>query len=108
MCLSLGDSLSASERAGCTRITSRAYNTLKTGINGVSSITGANLLDIASIGIDLGLLQGDVATVSAAYASAHSDLVVQQALMADGIRADGSFGQHTGLLYNGYAGFRPN
>ncbi|KAJ7266529.1 polysaccharide lyase family 8 protein [Mycena rebaudengoi] len=104
VCLSLGDSLSASERAGCTRITSRAYNTLKTGINGVSSITGANLLDIASIGIDLGLLQGDVATVSAAYASAHSDLVVQQALMADGIRADGSFGQHTGLLYNGAYG----
>ncbi|KAJ6615863.1 polysaccharide lyase family 8 protein [Mycena sp. CBHHK59/15] len=104
VCLSLGDSLSASERAGCTRITQRAYGTLQTGINGVSAITGANLLDIASVGIDLGLSLGDATTVAAAYASVHGDLVVQNALKADGIRADGSFGQHEGLLYNGAYG----
>ncbi|KAJ7788237.1 polysaccharide lyase family 8 protein [Mycena olivaceomarginata] len=104
VCLSLGNSLTSSELAGCTRITGRAYNTLKTGINGVSTITGANLLDIASVGIDLGLLQGNTSLVTDGYAAVHSDLVFQDAVKADGIRADGSFGQHTGLLYNGAYG----
>ncbi|KAJ7149832.1 polysaccharide lyase family 8 protein [Mycena crocata] len=105
VCLSLGSSLSASELAGCKRITGRAFNTLQTGINGVAAITGANLLDIASVGIDQGLYLGDSATVAAGYAAAHRDLVFQNAIMADGIRADGSFGQHVGLLYNGYVQF---
>lgn len=83
-------------------MTGRAFNTLQTGINGVSAITGANLLDIASIGIDQGLYLGNATTVAAGYAAVHSDLVVQNAIKADGIRADGSFGQHEGLLYNGY------
>ncbi|KAJ7692116.1 polysaccharide lyase family 8 protein [Mycena rosella] len=104
VCLSLGSSLSAEELAGCTRMTSRAFNTLQTGINGVAAITGANLLDIASIGIDQGLYLGNASTVAAGYAAAHSDLVFQNATKADGIRADGSFGQHTGLLYNGAYG----
>ncbi|KAJ6524244.1 polysaccharide lyase family 8 protein [Mycena vulgaris] len=104
VCLSLGSSLSTSELAGCTRMTSRAFNTLQTGINGVAAITGANLLDIASIGIDQGLRLGDSSTVAAGYAAAHGDLVFQNGIMADGIRPDGSFGQHTGLLYNGAYG----
>ncbi|KAJ7146741.1 polysaccharide lyase family 8 protein [Mycena epipterygia] len=101
VCLSLGNSLSTSELAGCTRMTGRSYNTLQTGINGVSAITGANLLDIASIGIDQGLYLGNASTVADGYAAVHGDLVVQNAVKADGIRADGSFGQHEGLLYNG-------
>ncbi|KAJ7146757.1 polysaccharide lyase family 8 protein [Mycena epipterygia] len=104
VCLSLGGSLSASELAGCTRMTGRSYNTLQTGINGVSAITGANLLDIASIGIDQGLYLGNASTVADGYAAVHGDLVVQNAVKADGIRADGSFGQHEGLLYNGAYG----
>ncbi|KAJ7765823.1 polysaccharide lyase family 8 protein [Mycena maculata] len=104
VCLSLGDSLSTSELSGCTRMTGRAYNTLQTGINDVSAITGANLLDIASIGIDQGLYQCNASTVAAGYAAVHSDLVIQNAIKADGIRADGSFGQHEGLLYNGAYG----
>ncbi|KAJ7875466.1 polysaccharide lyase family 8 protein [Mycena leptocephala] len=104
VCLSLGDSLTPSELAGCTRITGRSYNTLQTGINGVSAITGANLLDIASIGIDQGLLLGNASTVADGYTAIHGDLVFQNAIKADGIRADGSFGQHEGLLYNGAYG----
>ncbi|KAJ7149871.1 polysaccharide lyase family 8 protein [Mycena crocata] len=104
VCLSLGSSLTDSELAGCKRITGRAFNTLQTGINGVSAITGANLLDIASVGIDHGLYLGDSAIVADGYAAVHGDLVVQNAIKADGIRADGSFGQHAGLLYNGAYG----
>ncbi|KAJ7035347.1 polysaccharide lyase family 8 protein [Mycena alexandri] len=104
VCLSLGNSLSISELTGCTRMTGRAYNTLQTGIHNVSSITGANLLDIASVGIDEGLLLGNATTVADGYAAVHGDLVFQDAVKADGIRPDGSFGQHAGLLYNGAYG----
>ncbi|KAJ6489074.1 polysaccharide lyase family 8 protein [Mycena sanguinolenta] len=104
VCLSLGSSLSASEAAGCARMTGRAFNTLQTGINGVSAITGANLLDIASIGIDQGLLLGNASEIAAGYAAVHGDLIFQNATKADGIREDGSFGQHAGLLYNGAYG----
>ncbi|KAK7055904.1 polysaccharide lyase family 8 protein [Favolaschia claudopus] len=105
VCLSLGDTLTASELEGCTRMTSRAYNTLQTGIqNMTSGITGANLLDIASVGIDLGLLQGNSSLVKEGYDVVHSDFVYQTQPKADGIRPDGSFGQHVGLLYNGAYG----
>jgi hypothetical protein len=98
VCLLLGDSLTASERASCQRFTGRAYNTFLTGINGVSAITGANTLDIASIGIDQGLLVSNVSLVSDGYSKIHGELTVKNELKADGIRADGSFGEKLKVL----------
>ena len=34
----------------------------------------------------------------------HAEVVLHDALHADGIRADGSFGQHGGIIYNGNYG----
>lgn len=79
-------------------MTGRAYNTFITGINGVSAITGSNTLDIASVGIDLGLLQGNSTLVSDAYNRVHEEVVVENGLKVDGIRADGSFGQVSTLF----------
>lgn len=90
--LLLGNSLTAQEQSSCALTTGRAYNTFQTGINGVSAITGANTLDIASIGIDLGLSTSNITLVSDAYARIHSELVIKNGIKADGIRADGSFG----------------
>ncbi|KAG6906113.1 hypothetical protein DXG01_015861 [Tephrocybe rancida] len=104
VCLLLGDSLTASERSGCSTITGRAYATFQTGINGVKAITGANTLDIASIGIDLGLSTSNMTLVLDAYAKVHSELSIKDGIKADGIRADGSFGQHSGIIYNGNYG----
>ena len=104
VCLLLGGSLSASELGNCTKMTGRSYATFTTGINGVSSITGANLQDIASIGIDEGLLTLNVTLVADAFSLVHADAVIQNATKADGIRADGSFGQHSGIIYNGNYG----
>ncbi|KAG6879278.1 hypothetical protein C0992_003882 [Termitomyces sp. T32_za158] len=92
VCLLLENSLTASEQSSCALMTGRAYNTFQTGINGVSAITGANTLDIASIGIDLGLSTSNISLVSDAYARVHAELVIKDGIKADGIRADGSFG----------------
>ncbi|KDR85026.1 hypothetical protein GALMADRAFT_312284 [Galerina marginata CBS 339.88] len=104
VCLLLGGSLTATESAGCQRITSRAYGTFQTGINGVSAITGSNTLDIASIGIDLGLATANASLLSDAYTRVHQELTIKDGSKVDGIRADGSFGQHAGILYNGNYG----
>ncbi|KAI0365219.1 polysaccharide lyase family 8 protein [Pilatotrama ljubarskyi] len=103
-CLLLGSSLTASELSSCQKFSGRSFATFDTGINGVSKITGANALDIASIGIDGGLLTQNATQVSAAFGRVHADAVIQNAIKADGIRADGSFGQHTGIIYNGNYG----
>ncbi|KAI0757019.1 polysaccharide lyase family 8 protein [Daedaleopsis nitida] len=104
VCLLLGDSLTPSELAGCTKMTSRTFATFDTGINGVSNITGANALDIASIGIDLGLFTQNATTVAAGFDRVMADAVIQNGTKVDGIRADGSFGQHAGIIYNGNYG----
>ncbi|OJT12944.1 Chondroitinase-AC [Trametes pubescens] len=104
VCLLLGDSLTASELAGCQKMTGRSFATFDTGINGVSAITGANALDIASIGIDAGLAAQNATLISAAFGRVHADAVIQNAIKADGIRPDGSFGQHAGIIYNGNYG----
>ncbi|KAF4605272.1 hypothetical protein EYR40_004055 [Pleurotus pulmonarius] len=104
VCTLLGDSLSTTELQGCIRMTNRAFNTFSTGINGVSSITGANTLDIASIGVDLSLFTGNATLLSQAFSKINAEVIIQNDLKADGIRADGSFGQHQGILYNGNYG----
>ncbi|KAF9056198.1 polysaccharide lyase family 8 protein [Panaeolus papilionaceus] len=104
VCLLLADTLSVDEAAACQRITARAYNTFNTGIVGVSAITGANTLDIASIGIDLGIFIRNLTLLNEAFGRVHDEMTVKNGIKADGIRADGSFGQHAGILYNGNYG----
>ena len=104
VCLLLSDSLTATELGNCTKMTGRSFATFDTGINGVSSITGANLQDIASIGLDEGLLTKNTTLIAAAFGRVHADAVIKNTVKADGIRADGSFGQHTGIIYNGNYG----
>lgn len=102
-CLLLGEELTGTEYAGCKRIAFRAFNTFYTGINNVP-ITGANLMDIASIGIDYALLAWDEGVIVDAFNRVHGELEVKNTVKADGIRDDGSFGFHSGVLYNGNYG----
>jgi hypothetical protein len=64
-------------------------------------MTGANALDVASIGVDLGLRTGNTTLLADVYSRAHQELVIKNSVMSDGIRADGSYAQHQGLLYQG-------
>lgn len=103
-CLLVSENLTDTEQGNCTHITGRSYGTFDHSINGVGILTGANLLDVARIGIDGGLLNFNTSRLTDAYRRIHGEVVIENATRADGIRADGSFGQHTGIIYNGNYG----
>ncbi|KAG5641171.1 hypothetical protein DXG03_005859 [Asterophora parasitica] len=112
-CILLGDSLNESEASNCSRITLRSYSNFGKSINGVGELTGANTLDVASVGIDYSLITGNGTVITDAFRRIHDELVIMNKNLEDGIRADGSFGylsnvfesgQHTGVLYNGNYG----
>jgi hypothetical protein len=64
-------------------------------------VAGANILDMAQIGIDQGLRVSNTTLISEAYGRVHAQMVEQNGIKVDGIKPDGSFSQHGGLLYNG-------
>ena len=98
------DKLSQSQLDGCKSMTSRTAATLVNGVQGMGQLTGANTLDVAKIAIDSGLLTNNASQVAEGYKHVHSEVVIRDAVKADGIRPDGSFGQHAGLMYNGNYG----
>ncbi|KAH8826605.1 polysaccharide lyase family 8 protein [Flagelloscypha sp. PMI_526] len=100
-CLLMNETLTATQFSNCTTMTTRAYGNFFHPINGGSS-TGANLLDISNIGIDGGILSGNVTQLTDAYNRIHSAISIVPS--GDGIHTDGSFGQHDGLIYNGNYG----
>ncbi|KAG9041290.1 hypothetical protein FS837_012462 [Tulasnella sp. UAMH 9824] len=109
-CLLLDKSLSDYQRESCVNIGLKGYGRFHADpVPGYMS--GANILDVASNTVNVGILQafGGNTTqgqelISEAYERAHNELRVQEGLKADGIRADGSFNQHSGILYNGNYG----
>ncbi|KAG1757532.1 polysaccharide lyase family 8 protein [Suillus lakei] len=103
-CLLLNDTLSPTQLGNCSHITLRAYGTFDHYVNGIGYITGANTLDIAKIGIDQGLLVVNVSLITDAFKRVHETVVIGQPVGSDGIRTDGSFGQHLGIIYNGNYG----
>ncbi|KAI0094643.1 polysaccharide lyase family 8 protein [Irpex rosettiformis] len=103
-CLLVKDNLTVTEHGNCTHFTSRTYGTFDHNVNGLGTLTGANLLDVARIGIDEALLNSNSSQLTDAYRRIHGEALIQNRIMADGIRADGSFGQHGGVLYNGNYG----
>ena len=101
-CLFVGtDTLTPTQLANCTHITTRTFGTFNSG---ESFLSGANILDIAKTGIAWGLLANNASAVADGYARVHAEAVVHDSLRADGIRGDGSFGQHEGIIYNGNYG----
>lgn len=103
-CLLLNDTLTPTQLGNCSHITLRAYGTLDHYVNGIGYITGANTLDIAKIGIDQGLLVVNVSLITDAFTRVHETVAIAQPVGSDGIRPDGTFGQHLGIIYNGNYG----
>ncbi|KAH8102633.1 polysaccharide lyase family 8 protein [Cristinia sonorae] len=103
-CLLIAENLTKTQSANCTNISGRTYGTFGHSVHGLGIATGANLLDIAKIGIDQGLRNLNTSIITDAYNRIHNEVLIENELKADGIRADGSFGQHGGLIYNGNYG----
>jgi hypothetical protein len=99
--LLFNSSLSSTQASSCTSILARAYDTF---YEGKSFLTGANILDVASIGVNLALLTSNSTLITEAYDRVNAEVIIQPGVMVDGIKPDGSFGQHGGLLYNGNYG----
>ncbi|KAF1802642.1 polysaccharide lyase family 8 protein [Mucor lusitanicus] len=104
ICLLLQQKLTPDQLAACSKIQARSYATIDTGLRTFSSYTGANLLDVASIGITLGLLNKDANTLKDALEDFYRGVEISDKVAGDGIQSDGSFMQHAGLLYNGNYG----
>ncbi|KAF8807439.1 polysaccharide lyase family 8 protein [Phlegmacium glaucopus] len=103
-CLLLNDTLAPAQLDKCIDMTGRSYATFSRTVNGLGTLTGANTLDVAKIGIDQALLTSNISLLTDAYQRVHSELQIKNGNKVDGIRADGSFGQHAGILYNGNYG----
>ncbi|CAE7184577.1 unnamed protein product [Rhizoctonia solani] len=106
-CTLLRPELSTSELANCTLIASRAYAPFYR-VPQPGYVSGANIIDMAVIGISAGLLEnnraGNGSRIADAYGRVHDEVTVQPEDRVDGIKPDGSFQQHTGIIYNGNYG----
>ncbi|KAH9918355.1 polysaccharide lyase family 8 protein [Epithele typhae] len=91
-CLILGNTtLSDTQYGNCTNILERSFGTFASG---QGFLAGANILDIAKCGITAALLAENSTGLADAYGHVHREVVVH----------DATFGQHTGIIYNGNYG----
>lgn len=74
-CLLLNDTLTYTQLNNCSNISLRAYGTFD---HGYSFEAGANILDMAQIGLDQGLLVTNVSLLSDAYRRVHDIIVIQE------------------------------
>ncbi|KAF8609433.1 galactose mutarotase-like protein [Ceratobasidium sp. AG-I] len=106
-CLLLRDELTESEYGNCTLITARAYAPFYRNPQ-PNFVSGANIIDMATVGIAAGLLEnnrtGNASRITDAYQRVHNEVVVHPEDLLDGIKPDGSFQQHIGLIYDGNYG----
>ncbi|KAG8693641.1 hypothetical protein FRC09_010381 [Ceratobasidium sp. 395] len=103
VCLLLRDELTPTEYGNCTLITARAYTPFFRNPP-PGYVSGANIIDIASIGVSAGLLEnnrtGNATRVMDAYRRVHDEITIHLEGRVDGIKPDGSFQQHSGIIYD--------
>jgi hypothetical protein len=104
-CLLVNSSLTVSQATNCSHIPTRGYSPFyRKNLPGF--VSGANILDMSRIGIDQALRVNNATLLNEAFERIHNEMVIKPsiAIKADGIKPDGSFGQHLGLSYAGNYG----
>ncbi|KDN33101.1 hypothetical protein RSAG8_13810, partial [Rhizoctonia solani AG-8 WAC10335] len=103
VCALLRSELTSNELAMCTLMTARAYAPFYRDPQ-PGYLGGANVMDISVIGMLAGLLEnnraGNVSRIVDAYQRVHQQSLVHSADRVDGIKPDGSFQQHSGVIYD--------
>jgi chondroitin AC lyase len=95
-CTVVADQLNATQITGCQRITKRPFVS-------IPQETAANLIDVSLGSVYYGLAGRNASVLSTAFSAGNSALQVTGG-QTDGIKVDGSFFQHGGLLASGSYG----
>ncbi|ORY32527.1 polysaccharide lyase family 8 protein [Naematelia encephala] len=103
-CLLVESGLTASELSGCVRIPYRAYQRRDEYIHGVGYLTGANTINVMQNSVSMALYVGNATILDDALHRAMAVVTYSDIPAQDGIHRDGSFLQHSGILYNGNYG----
>jgi hypothetical protein len=88
----MDSALTLEQRRNCSHMTLRSYEGSFFDRLSIGPLTGANTLDVASIGIDNAILNANLSLLADAFTRVHEEVMVRNAVMQDGVRADGSFG----------------
>lgn len=72
---------------------------------GMSSLTGTNILDVTKIGIYLALLTSNASLITEAYSRINAEVSIHSDVKVDGIKPPTVVSaSNSGLLYNGNYG----
>lgn len=103
-CLIMKSRLNTGQIWMCRRILLRAYARIDGDPNGsMGAMTGANMLDVSTIGINLAIILDDTNLMSGAIDRFFNECQITSGTI-DGIKVDGSFMQHSSQVYNGNYG----
>ncbi|OAQ96867.1 hypothetical protein LLEC1_07262 [Akanthomyces lecanii] len=96
--------LSEEQREGCIRLSRRTYDNIDLSYGSGGILTAANIVLVLQSSVTLGLFTDNATVVEDAMKRAFRVMTFSDGAMQDGIHRDGSFLQHTGILYNGNYG----
>ena len=71
---------------------------------GMSSLTGTNILDVTKTGIYLALLTSNASLITEAYSRINAEVSIHSDVKVDGIKPTVVSASNSGLLYNGNYG----
>ncbi|KAJ6440589.1 polysaccharide lyase family 8 [Purpureocillium lavendulum] len=104
-CLLLKDAnLTESQSAGCARIPRRSYDLRDGSYGSGGKLTAANVVLVMQNSVNLALYTNNATMLADAYARTMKTMTFADTAKQDGTHRDGTFLQHTGILYNGNYG----
>ncbi|KZV63214.1 polysaccharide lyase family 8 protein [Peniophora sp. CONT] len=103
-CVLANSTLDGAQLDSCNHILGRSFEVFFNASINPAYSNGANGLLLAAIGVDYALMSNNVTVMEETYQQVDKQLVLVPQIKTDGIKPDGSFGQHGGLLYTGNYG----